>query len=84
MRSIFFFFFFLGRAQTDSAASERANGGERERRTHNTKFSCVEMKCGANGYLRSSSMEVLDAKADEEKYPQGMSAPVDFGVARAL
>lgn len=42
------------------------------------------MKYDANKYLRPNLMEVLDHKGKEEKYPQGTSAPMDFGVARAL
>lgn len=50
-------FFFLGRALTGETANE---GQQERRRTHNIKFSCVEMKYSANEYLRPSLIEVLD------------------------
>lgn len=63
---------------------EDAHIKKKKKKEKNTKLSCFEMKCGANKYLHSRLMEVLDHNGKEEKYSQGTSAPMDFGLARAL
>ncbi len=81
-------FFSLGRAQKDRQRcwwdSKQRRAGEEDAQHKHTKFSCIEMKCGAIKYLRFSVTEVLDHKGKEEEYSQWAGALMDFCVTRAL